>query len=647
MFVDRTPGVVVVAIAALALSACADPNENTQLRPEGPPEVLAVLVMADAVDHLVETATFCKLNDDKRPGLVGLPDFTTQQICDEDLSVGADEVENAYPDGWYVRIMFDELLDPSVEELIEVYDDAGQPTDTYYGTLVNTRPVILECESVTGSGMVNVDYDGYYSPAGNRLTWPLGPSLVIKPNDVSLIATNTKCQVTIKDSVRDKQGEVVPADQRGPYTFRTSPIEILYIEPFDDPDGLSPLDAIALYYDNVYVQFNTEVDVDSVCPDEEGTGLCDAAMPAFRFTPDPGGYCAVSGDECTTSADCDTSDPDDLCETTYAYSLAPFGLSKAELAFGPILPLETEKDYTFSFSAGAKLRDRCGAETTFGAPAAALGTLVRFTTAKFGIQNINIAHDETASPLKKPTLRYNNVVDPSTLGLSDWTLVDEDGEPPFIPPSETVCTSNTDCAAFRGGECRTFGAPTNGMRCVSTHTTTPFHDGDFVFRGHYKLGKAYTLTLKANAMVADAYGVVHTNAADRLVTWKTQPAINLTALSPSNNGVINKAAPTASSAITLTFNQAMDAATLTEDDYTITPAVALTTGVASSSDCTASGTTCRLRLTGVFPAGTYTFTLKKDAEITDMLGNVYTQPADRVINFTVRETPPVPQPACL
>jgi hypothetical protein len=116
MFVNRTHGVVAATLGALTLAACTDPAQNTDLRPEGPPEVLAVLVMNDAAGMLNETATFCKTGDEKRPSLVG-----ATQVCPDDLSAGADEVTNAYPDGWYVRIMFDELLNGDVETLTEAW----------------------------------------------------------------------------------------------------------------------------------------------------------------------------------------------------------------------------------------------------------------------------------------------------------------------------------------------------------------------------------------------------------------------------------------------------------------------------------------------------------------------------------------------
>src|SRR3954463_8940188 len=106
MFVNRTHGVVAATLGVLVAGACSDPTQGTDLRPEGPPDVLAVLVATDAASQLAETATYCRADDAKRPGLVGLPDFTTSQICPDD-GTDAEMVADAYPDGWYVRVMFD------------------------------------------------------------------------------------------------------------------------------------------------------------------------------------------------------------------------------------------------------------------------------------------------------------------------------------------------------------------------------------------------------------------------------------------------------------------------------------------------------------------------------------------------------------
>ena len=66
-----------------------------------------------------------------------------------------------------------------------------------------------------------------------------------------------------------------------------------------------------------------------------------------------------------------------------------------------------------------------------------------------------------------------------------------------------------------------------------------------------------------------------------------------------------------------------------------------------NADCSETGTACKLRVTGVFAPGTYTFTLKAGAQIEDLLGNVYTHPADTVRTFTVANDPPSPGAQCL
>src|SRR5688572_22632653 len=75
MFVHRlrpmTQSALAIA-AALTMSACEDPVAQTDLRPEGSPEVLAVLVFNDLDNGIIERATFCKPNDPKRPGNVAI-----------------------------------------------------------------------------------------------------------------------------------------------------------------------------------------------------------------------------------------------------------------------------------------------------------------------------------------------------------------------------------------------------------------------------------------------------------------------------------------------------------------------------------------------------------------------------------------------
>lgn len=220
----QTPGVIAITLATCSLIGCGDPTISTDLRPEGPPEVLSVLAMNDP-GGFFETATFCKEGDNKRPGIVaaGLS-FENVQICEDDLTLPAGStdpetgeftaatVTDMPPTFWYVRVMFDELLDPSVEELIEITDpETNEGTGIFTGTLANTQPVTLNC------GGTAVAYDGYYSPSGNNITWPLGPSLVISPVDFSTVASGSACTVELKDTFTDKDGNAVDAAQRGTF----------------------------------------------------------------------------------------------------------------------------------------------------------------------------------------------------------------------------------------------------------------------------------------------------------------------------------------------------------------------------------------------------------------------------------------------
>ena len=593
------------AAGALALGACNDPEQNTDLRPDGPPEVLTVLVMTDAVSQLAERATYCKPGDEKRPDRVGLPDFTLQQVCDDDVNAPAEMVTNAYPDGWYVRIMFDELLDPNVEELVEIVDpETGEGTDTFSGTIANTQPVTLECESVNG-GFVEVAYDGYYSPAGNRVTWPLGPSLVIKPFDPRAIATNKMCRVTIKDSVRDKSGEAVPADQRGPFEFKIAPIQPIYVEPADG----SEVSAYSIYFDNVYVQFNTAVDEASLCDEGPGMDECEISITPedYGLCDNVGGtgsgaYCTIGGtNTCPTGETC-------MPAGYYGYSLAPYGLTPAEIAYGPNAPLQSGKEYTFAFREGTKIMDRCGVETTFGPPSADDLTQSTFTTEEFDLVSIIPTSGDVRPAITKPTIQFNNVLeDPAgeLVAGTDYTLTP-------APASASV-----GGAAGGGGEIRFFG--------------------------HYQPGTQYTLTIKAGSTVTEAHGKTYTfPAMDEVITWMTAP-IAITSTSPANNGTSTKATPTSNTTIGISFNQAMDPATLTAADFEVTGGA--TFGAATVSGCGPTSTSCQLRLTTTAPLapGSYTFTLKQGAQISDVLGNVYTQAAARTINFTVANAEPAVQ----
>lgn len=669
MFVIRTHGVVAATLGALALGACAPPEQNTDLRPAGPPEVLAVLVMTDAAGQLVEKATYCQPGDEKRPGLVGLPDATTQQVCPEELSQGATAVNTAYPDGWYIRVMFDELLDPSIEELTEIIDDDGQPTGTYTGSIVNTHPVNLECQNSAGQ-FIAIDYDGYYSPAGNAITWPVGPSIVIKPNEPKRISTNTACRVTINDVVVDKDGEKVPSDQKGPFTFGVAPIQVIFIDPPDDPDFMdpakaSPIPAQQIYFDNPYLQFNTFVDIDSLCPDADGDGLCDNdSVASIRDVAHPSegpgfcsdgtttcgsladcptgstvcgkGYCGTGGEPCNVAADCPTAG--DQCGTLYAYAYAPFGLTEAEFGIGPPNPIQTEHNYTFSLTQGAVLKDRCGNETTLPAPSVEANTLVHFTTDKYDFVKTSILSGETAPGTKRLQFNWNNVPGVLFAGGTDFTMT------PLPKYQTAACSATTGCAL---ADVDPADLPTGAVD----------GSGQILITGFLSMDTQYTATLKAGVSVPDFYGAPWTNAEDKVITWKTAPAIQVTSLgarptggffSTVDGGTLVR--PTAATTVDfrIGFNQDMDPTTIGPDDYTIEPAPTAAVVYSPSGCGSPTGNpygvlaTCTLRVRAAVPSGSVKFTLKAGASFKDIFGVVYTQAADKTLTITVEEAPTAP-----
>jgi methionine-rich copper-binding protein CopC len=375
-----------VAASTLTIAGCTRPVEYSDLRPEGPPEVLVVAV--NALDTrpesagggaALEQATFCKTQapndgaqgagDNKRPDQVNLNDVTPLVYCPTDLTKGVDEVISAMPESWYVRIEFDELLDPSVEDLVADVDATGAPTGTYTGTLANTQPVTLKCASSKGTGLVDVPYDGYYSPAGNSISYPLGPSLVIIPVDPTVIATGSECTVTLKDSIHDKDGVQVPADQRGtaatPYKFKLAPIQVVAITP---PDGtaVDPVDA------GVDLTFNAAIDQASL-------------EAAIDFAP------------------------------VLANSNVSLETPEEFLVGGDFV---TAGDYTFTLKAGSVLLDQCGKSTTLGAPSVAALTKTEFKTNALKLKGITGASE----PGNKIVIAFNQYMDDATFTTADYTI---------------------------------------------------------------------------------------------------------------------------------------------------------------------------------------------------------------------------------
>ena len=238
---------------------CGDPDLPTDLRTSGPPNITTVTVMSDlendadpdstrtGLGRILEDATYCRIGDDKRPGLVGLPDIRVIQICPDDLQMGAmdDGKAEAVPPAWFVRVVFDQLLDPSIEDLVPVLDDKGMETGQM-GTLENTQPVTLKCNGV------DVAYGGDYVPNGNKQSWPLGPALFITPIAATDVPTGATCTVSVKDKVQNKHHQSAPTDHRD-FTFQIAAMSFRFSDPDpgDKNDGsilLSPTSPVQLFW---------------------------------------------------------------------------------------------------------------------------------------------------------------------------------------------------------------------------------------------------------------------------------------------------------------------------------------------------------------------------------------------------------------
>jgi len=188
---------------------------------EGPPEVVLVAV---ASESLGEAATFCSSEV--------TPERTNGYYCPEENPDQVAPVDDVQPLGFYARIAFDELLDPSIETVDEANGVAS----------LSGTPVTLKC------GGADVAYTGFYDPSGSHLTYPAGPALVIEAN--ATVATGSACTVEIGDSVKDKDGEAVPSGQRGPYGFTIAPLAAFGTSPEADAEDVDPAVEMGVIFNN-------------------------------------------------------------------------------------------------------------------------------------------------------------------------------------------------------------------------------------------------------------------------------------------------------------------------------------------------------------------------------------------------------------
>jgi hypothetical protein len=383
MFVHPTRHLTLGAVlgGTLALAACDAPTANTDLRPEGPPDVLAVLVFNDPANSVIETGTYCKENDPKRPEKVGIPAFGLAPVVCPEGGAAAPVLTDADPNAWYVRVMFDELLDPSVETLEPILDAMGNETDTFTGSLKTTQPVTLKCQDVNRN-LASVPYDGYYSPAGNAVTWPVGPSLVIKPLDPTIVPVESECEITLKkDAIKDKDGVAIADADVRPFKFKIAPISFI-------PAAQGPVDGDVVdpSADEADFIFNVETDGTAI-PGAEPCG--DPAVPATCFKVEPAAQATDVG-------------------------AADFGVGIA--LFWSFVD---DVEYTVTPPTMLKATDKCGIVSTV----ANLPTEFKFKTNKMRITAINPAGGNAVAASKKITVSFNQVILAETFTeTTDWTL---------------------------------------------------------------------------------------------------------------------------------------------------------------------------------------------------------------------------------
>ncbi len=589
----KTQGAVVTTVATLALGACTDPTARTDLRPEGPPEVLAVLVLNDALGGLVESAAFCKSGDEKRPGLVGLPDFTTQQICPENLSEAPSPLTNAAPELWYIRVMFDELLDPSVEDLIPVLDENMQETGVFTGTLKNTQPVTLQCNAGTDADpmFVDIEYDGYYSPSGNNVTWPLGPSLVIKPADPLIVPVESECRVTLKDTIRDKDGEAVPTEQRGAHSFRIAPVEVIAIAPGSGEE-------VTPEFGGVDLAFNVEVDASTLDP------------TMFAFTP------------AMTNAG--------------VFQYAASGV----FIYGDMLD---SKAYQFEILPGTKIADKCGRESTL------VGDNLKtdFETSPLALVNIVPFQGPNAVPSRKIRINFNQLMDRDTFVEGDdfeWV-----GERPEgfalaydgVDPSVIILAGQYKLDTDYMFKIRP-GAKIKDCPSLATIGDCSTSPGELAV-------DEQVIAIRTAAAI--------TNTSVSVGAGSTGPrSASVTTIAGSGGQTIHKVAANENIFVRFTFNQDMAGNTLDQSEISITKADGTPTGIAFPS-MTGSGTASVVTFNvGALPDGAYKFTLKAEATITDRIStptpaDTYRQGDNnrgpREFTFNVVTDPPEPPFSCI
>ncbi len=279
------PSMLVGSLAA-GLIGCSAPASKTDLKPEGPPEVLQLFVSERA-----GAATALGLAFNANPEYAvdvkgGGPNNDMANGCGDAFDEFGDDckVTDAVTDPTQkMRIIFDELLNGStVEEFVcacagatpncpnmvissldpsKCADNPDTTADEASRWLdVNNDGMPDKAKLVTGIVTFFCDDtmlystaadDGFYNPSGNQLIpvatklAGLGPALVVTAKQG--LKTSAKCRITIGSNVTDKQGELVPALPTT-VTFQTEALAVLKSTPTEAATGVKIGDPITLVF---------------------------------------------------------------------------------------------------------------------------------------------------------------------------------------------------------------------------------------------------------------------------------------------------------------------------------------------------------------------------------------------------------------
>ncbi len=271
-----------VGVGMIAAGGCTDAVKNTELRPEGPPEVLQVLV------H-------------ERAGGGTEPRMAFGEHPDVDPTVDDHDVTDAVAgDGQRIRFVVDELLLGNALEQVLCADDTWSDvavgserediarcagSDLSKCTAVCVGVGIMDANgdrSIDATqlidGIASLSCDGvnvpanieqsYYQPSGNQLVPAgplglegLGPALVIVPS--APLPTGARCGIELSGAVVDRDG-IQPCAAAGgrcepgdlsAIDFGVEPLLALASEPRDGSEGVAPSaeSATATFHMNVPV----------------------------------------------------------------------------------------------------------------------------------------------------------------------------------------------------------------------------------------------------------------------------------------------------------------------------------------------------------------------------------------------------------